>query len=383
MHAERIVASGFPRPTCYHPDQLKAMIATEQLDRVIITSPDYTHADLIVRALDAGANVIVEKTLTNDADGCTAIAEATARTGRSVVMTFNYRYSPRNCALKQVVASGAIGQVTSAHFEWVLDTSHGTDYFRRWHRNKENSGGLLIHKASHHFDLVNWWIANIPVRVFASGGLRFYGHENAQVRGLGDRPQRGSVDGWAANPFLLDLRSDPELNELYYLNEHLDGYLSDQDVFGEGITIEDSLWLVVDYARGASMCTHSTRTHRGRATTCRSMAPTGASSSRSSSGARFPISQRLTRAQAQRSLLALPARTKWSPGSVNGSSSSDISRTLRSLRLSPMIADMPAATKACCMTCSTGHTRTRLVDQPPGATVFAPLPLASLATSHW
>ena len=253
VHAERVVESGSPRPTLYHPDQLEAMIATERLDRVIITSPDYTHADLIVRALDAGADVIVEKPLTIDANGSAAIAAATMRTGRSVVVTFNYRYAPRNSALKQVVASGAIGKVTSVHFEWMLDTSHGADYFRRWHRNKENSGGLLIHKASHHFDLVNWWIADEPVRVFASGGLRFYGRKNAQTRGLSDRPERGSVDGRAPDPFLLDLRGNPELNELYYLNEHFDGYLRDQDVFGEGITIEDNLSLVIDYERGASM----------------------------------------------------------------------------------------------------------------------------------
>ena len=57
----------------------------------------------------------------------------------------------------------------------MLDTKHGADYFRRWHRDKAHSGGLLVHKASHHFDLVNWWIQSAPTRVFASGGLRFYG----------------------------------------------------------------------------------------------------------------------------------------------------------------------------------------------------------------
>lgn len=253
VHADRVAAAGSARPALYHPDQLEVMIATEKIDRVIITSPDHTHAGLIVRALDAGADVVVEKPLTIDAAGCRAIAKASERTGRSVVMTFNYRYAPRNSALKQVIASGAIGRVTSIHFEWVLDTSHGADYFRRWHRNKANSGGLLIHKASHHFDLVNWWIADEPVRAYASGDLRFYGARNAQGRGVGDRPDRGTVDGHADDPFLLDLRNDAELDELYYRNEHLDGYQRDQDVFGAGITIEDNLSLVVDYARGATM----------------------------------------------------------------------------------------------------------------------------------
>ena len=48
------------------------------------------------------------------------------------------------------------------HFEWALDTVHGADYFRRWHREKKNSGGLLVHKSSHHFDLVNWWLGDVP-----------------------------------------------------------------------------------------------------------------------------------------------------------------------------------------------------------------------------
>ena len=52
---------------------------------------------------------------------------------------------------------------------------HGAEYFRRWHRKKENSGGLLVHKATHHFDLVNWWIEQEPVDVMAYGTRRLYG----------------------------------------------------------------------------------------------------------------------------------------------------------------------------------------------------------------
>ena len=141
---------------------------SEAIDTVIVTTPDATHADFVVAALDAGADAVVEKPLTTSVEGVRRIAQAAERTGRQVTVTFNYRYSPRNTALKSLIASGEIGRVTSVHFEWVLDTAHGADYFRRWHRDKANSGGLLIHKASHHFDLVNWWIDDVPTRVFAS-----------------------------------------------------------------------------------------------------------------------------------------------------------------------------------------------------------------------
>ena len=239
-------------PVHYAPDDLEKAIERERVDRVIVTSPDFTHARYVARALRAGADVVVEKPLTVNEEGSREIAEAVRETGRSVVMTFNYRYSPRNSAFKRVIASGAIGKPLSVHFEWLLDTAHGADYFRRWHRDKANSGGLLVHKASHHFDLVNWWLSDVPRRVFASGGLRFYGPDNARRDGRVAGYERGTSDD-VADPFALDLRHDEKLKRLYYDNESYDGYRRDQNVFAPGITIEDNLSLVVDYAGGASM----------------------------------------------------------------------------------------------------------------------------------
>ncbi|GAB2455663.1 putative dehydrogenase [Conyzicola lurida] len=250
LYQGEFVASGTPVPLRFTPDELERTIVEQRIDRVIVTSPDFTHADFVSRSLLAGADVVVEKPITINAEGLRQIADAIERSGHSVVTTFNYRYSPRNSALRELIQSGAIGDVTSVHFEWVLDTVHGADYFRRWHRDKENSGGLLIHKASHHFDLVNWWIDAAPRRVFASGGLRFYGADNAAARGLGARTPRNTGAG---DPFVLDLAADERLKALYLDNEHYDGYVRDRDVFDAGITIEDNLALLVDYDNGATM----------------------------------------------------------------------------------------------------------------------------------
>ncbi|MGW9111664.1 Gfo/Idh/MocA family protein [Microbacterium sp. NPDC055683] len=248
----RATEAGAPPPTTWHPDNLETMIDILEIDRVVITARDDAHAPLIVRALDAGADVVVEKPLTIDAAGAAAIEEAVDRTGREVVLTFNYRYSPRNSELRRVIQEGRIGSVTSVDFQWMLDTKHGADYFRRWHREKAHSGGLLVHKSSHHFDLVNWWIDAAPRRVFASGGLRFYGQRAAAARGIGPRPARGTHDG-AHGDFELDLREHPLLTSLYLDAERHDGYIRDLDVFGDGITIEDNLALIVDYDSGATL----------------------------------------------------------------------------------------------------------------------------------
>src|SRR5829696_8224039 len=238
--------------TTGHPDRLEQVIKENRADRVIITSPDVTHAGLIARALDAGADVVVEKPLTINPESTRQIAEAVERTGRQVVVTHNYRYSPRNSGLKELIKNGSIGTPLSVTFEWVLDTAHGADYFRRWHRDKANSGGLLIHKASHHFDLVNWWLADTPTQVYARGGVRFYGAESAAARGMGPHAERGTHEG-AHSPWELDLRTDPRLKALYLDNESYDGYQRDQDVFGPGVTTEDNLAVIVDYARHVTL----------------------------------------------------------------------------------------------------------------------------------
>jgi hypothetical protein len=139
VHEREVVAAGRPAPARYAPDDLERMIRDERIDRVIVTTPDFTHADFVVRALHAGADVVVEKPLTIDAESVRRIGAAIAETGREVITTFNYRYSPRNSTLRRVIADGEIGAVTSVHFEWALDTVHGADYFRRWHRLKANS----------------------------------------------------------------------------------------------------------------------------------------------------------------------------------------------------------------------------------------------------
>ncbi len=113
-------AAPLPAATVFDPTGLTAFIREHAIDRVIVTTPDYTHADYIVEALNAGADVVVEKPLTIDVDGCRRITAANEETGRDVVVTFNYRYSPRNSALKEISQSGVIGKVTSVDFSLIL-----------------------------------------------------------------------------------------------------------------------------------------------------------------------------------------------------------------------------------------------------------------------
>ena len=249
-----------PVPT-YPAWGFERMIEEAKPDVVLVTSIDRTHHIYIIKAMEMGCDVITEKPLTVDAEKCQAILDTVKKTGRGLRVTFNYRYAPHNTKIRELIRDGVIGYVTSVHFEWLLDTQHGADYFRRWHRDKRNSGGLLVHKSTHHFDLVNFWLAAQPRTVFAMGDLLFYGRENAERRGMRQFYYRATGSKAAENdPFALDLRANPSLEKMYLENEEYDGYLRDQSVFGDGISIEDTMAVVVRYNTKAIL-TYSLNTY--------------------------------------------------------------------------------------------------------------------------
>ena len=212
---------------------------------VIVTTMDSTHDQFIIKAMEAGANVITEKPMTTDAEKCQAILDAQARTGREVLVTFNYRHSPHSTAIKQLLYDEAVGKITSVDFHWYLNVHHGASYFRRWHGYVKNSGSLWVHKATHHFDLLNWWVDATPVEVTAYGALEHYG-ENGAFRGESCR----SCPHQAECPYYWDITKDAAAMNLYVANEAYDGYIRDACVFREDIDIWDKMSAQILYDNG-------------------------------------------------------------------------------------------------------------------------------------
>jgi predicted dehydrogenase len=236
-----------PCPT-YPAGQFGQMIAETKPDTVVVATVDATHHSYITHAMELGCDVITEKPMTTDLEKLKAIFQTIDRTGKSLRVTFNYRYAPAYTKYRELIMQGVVGRPLCMDFIWLLDTSHGADYFRRWHREKHNSGGLLVHKATHHFDLVNWWIDSYPRQVFAMGDLLFYGKENAEARGERYPYKRYTGIPEAQNdPFGLFLDKHTTLRGLYLEAEEETGYLRDRNVFDEPITIEDTMTVTARY----------------------------------------------------------------------------------------------------------------------------------------
>ncbi|HHW48619.1 MAG TPA: Gfo/Idh/MocA family oxidoreductase [Clostridiaceae bacterium] len=237
-------------------DSFERMLDETRPDVVIVTTVDRFHHEYIIKALEAGCDVITEKPMTIDAQKCKAILDAERRTGKRVTVTFNYRFIPYVTKIKELLKDGILGEILSVDFEWLLDTRHGADYFRRWHRYMENSGGLLVHKSTHHFDLVNWWLNEEPEEVYAFGTRRFYGPVREK------RGERCLTCAYKKEcDFYWDISKDEFASEMY-LNAEADcGYIRDKCVFGEDIDIYDTMSVNVKYSRGAllnySLIAHS------------------------------------------------------------------------------------------------------------------------------
>jgi len=234
--------------TCKTFTDFETMMKEVKPDILIVTVMDYLHDKYIIRGMELGCDVISEKPMTTDEVKCQTILDAQKRTGKKLIVTFNYRYSPHRAKIWELIRKGEIGEITSVDFHWYLDTSHGADYFRRWHRKREFSGSLWLHKASHHFDLLNWWIDSEPEEVFAYGNLDFYG-KNGKQRAVNCRTcnHKDSCD------FYWDVNKNSYYKMLYTDNEQYDGYLRDGCVFKEDIDIFDKMGASIKYSNGVQV----------------------------------------------------------------------------------------------------------------------------------
>lgn len=236
-----------------------ALFAHARPDTVVITTIDATHAEYVERALAAGVNCISEKPLCVDASQCRRIRAAQAKCPDLTAITaHNYRYAPEMWRIKELLDEGAIGQVRSIVFHELLDHRHGSSYFRRWNRRKADSGGLLIHKASHCFDLMNWWVGSRAATVSATGSLSVYGPNASPFRG-----RNCHTCPYAKRcPQYVDLTKDTLRSKLYFKASEPGDYTPDLCVFDPEIDAEDFATVSYRYENGVNvffeLCAYAT-----------------------------------------------------------------------------------------------------------------------------
>lgn len=153
------------RVPVYLADDFSRMLAEVAPDWAILSSPDHAHHAQILEALAMGVSVISEKPLVISALQAREVLAAARRSRGRILVAHNLRYQNLSTRIKALLADGRLGTVRSVKFDYHLTAGHAGSYFLRWHRRRAASGGLPITKSCHHFDLLTWWMDDVPVEV--------------------------------------------------------------------------------------------------------------------------------------------------------------------------------------------------------------------------
>ncbi|HOJ40065.1 MAG TPA: Gfo/Idh/MocA family oxidoreductase [bacterium] len=147
----------------------RELLKTE-VDLVVVTTPDFTHAEIAMATMRAGKDVFVDKPLATNTADCLRIYETMKQTGRRLFLGFNLRYDIVCRRIKEILESGALGRIVNISNADFYEG--GKTYMARWNRFYKYSGGLFCHKGCHDLDIMNWYLNMArPLRVAAMAGV--------------------------------------------------------------------------------------------------------------------------------------------------------------------------------------------------------------------
>lgn len=247
-HRAELVAKDHDDPAIY--TDFAEMLDKEQLDGVVITTPDEFHEQCAVLALQKKVNVIIDKPLATTVSGCKNIMAEVEKSGKIAMIGFNMRHNPILLKLKEIIDSGMLGRVI------MIENSEyyngGRTYMARWNGKKSSSGGLWIHKGCHDFDVFNWLLGfPKPRKVTAFSGMSVFNPDNY--------------------PFEIENGIDPgpSCRECYYYKngkcpdaavynedewgkeaQALDGYVKDSCMYQSDMSVHDNGIAIVEYENG-------------------------------------------------------------------------------------------------------------------------------------
>ena len=168
LEAARSSLSAQAGPAAAEFSDHRALLDADLCDAVVVATPNNLHVGPVLDAVDAGLHVLVEKPLCTTVEDCRTLLGATEGRGPVVWVGLEYRYMPPVSRLVDEVRNGSVGTlrmlaIREHRFPFLTKVHH-------WNRFSANTGGTLVEKCCHYFDLMNLIVGTRPVRVYASGG---------------------------------------------------------------------------------------------------------------------------------------------------------------------------------------------------------------------
>lgn len=165
-------------PQALTTNDYQEVLDNKEVDAIFIATPDDTHAEIILAAIKANKHILCEKPLEISDEKVTKIETALENYDKAFEVGYVLRYARTYSKVKELITSGIIGQVIMAN---VIDHVQygGYAYFHDWHRTRQKSTSLLLQKATHSLDLINWYVDSRPEKVVAFGDLMVFGEVGA------------------------------------------------------------------------------------------------------------------------------------------------------------------------------------------------------------
>ena len=206
------------------------LLADSNVDVVVITSPNYTHAAVLADALATDKHVLIEKPLCTTVDDCKRVVDAAADRDAITWMGLQYRFMPTPAAMLEQLATGVCGNT-----RMVSIREHRYPFLKKigdWNRFTRNTGGTLVEKCCHFFDLMHLAAGAHPVRVMASGG-----------QDVNHLDEEYEIDGRMERPDILD--------NAFVIVEFANGVRGALDLcmFAEGGRFEQEITITGDLAK--------------------------------------------------------------------------------------------------------------------------------------
>lgn len=208
------------------------LVASKNLDLLMIGSPNHLHLEHIRVGLAAGLKVFSEKPIVASVEESYELARLLAKHGHDrLLVGLVLRYSPLYRDLRAAQASGLLGDIASIEASEHIPPYHGAFFMRDWRRYGHYSGGFMLEKCCHDLDLYNGVMGVRPRFVASFGGRRSFTPANApQARGI---------------------------NDLEVFHRKPSGWMGSDKVFDSDADIIDFQTAIVEYENGASLVFHT------------------------------------------------------------------------------------------------------------------------------
>jgi 1,5-anhydro-D-fructose reductase (1,5-anhydro-D-mannitol-forming) len=175
MQRARMFAERHGHPSTY--DDLDALLEDPRIHAVFICSPNNVHKEQVVRAARAGKHVLCEKPLATTVDDCLMMIEACRQAGVKLGVGFHLRHNPAHILAKEMIASGAIGELLFAEIQYMHVTAgaEGKRQSPAWRMDPDSAGGgSFVGTGVHAVDLLRFVLEREITHVFALADASWY-----------------------------------------------------------------------------------------------------------------------------------------------------------------------------------------------------------------